>query len=138
MILRLERVEIVPAYTMGRLYVDGVPECWVLEDPVREGEKVHGETAIPAGTYKVVRDYSNRFKRHMLHILDVPGFAGIRIHAGNTTHDTKGCLLVGQARAGGSVVRSVKAREALEAKVFLALESGEGCSIEIVNKGPAA
>lgn len=63
--LLLARVQIVPAYTMGRLYVNGEPECWVLEDPVRDGPKVPGETAIPFGTYVITIDWSNRFKREM-------------------------------------------------------------------------
>lgn len=136
--LHLERQEQTHEFTVGRLSVDGEPECWVLEDPVRDGPKVPGSTAIPPGTYRLARDYSNRFKRRMLHVLGVPGFEGVRIHAGNTVYDTEGCLLVGEARDGARLVRSKLALAALEAKVFAALERGEACTIEITAKGATA
>ena len=47
--------------TIGTMTLDGVFECYTLEDVVRE-EKIFGETAIPAGTYTVVVSYSPRFK----------------------------------------------------------------------------
>lgn len=57
--------------------------------------KVFGSTAIPYGRYEVVMTYSDRFKQVMPLLLNVKGFDGIRIHAGNTAADTLGCLLVG-------------------------------------------
>lgn len=83
--------------TIGDLVIPGQDfKCHTLEDRVRpDGVKVQNETAIPAGRYEVVVDYSNRFKRYMFHVLNVPGFEGIRIHCGNTDADTDGCLLVG-------------------------------------------
>lgn len=135
MILRLERLELVPAYTMGRLYVDDELECWVLEDPVRAGPKVDGDTAIPAGTYEVAITFSNRFHRPLPLLKDVPGFEGIRIHPGNTTHDTRGCLLVGMERVGATVRRSRPAFEALFQKIKLAREAGDHVAIEIVGPG---
>jgi hypothetical protein len=70
--------------------------AWTLEDPsnplhVRAGEK----GAIPPGLYELALTWSNRFERPLPLIMDVPGFIGIRIHAGNTEADTKGCVLVG-------------------------------------------
>jgi len=69
-----------------------------LEDPVREGKKVPGETAIPAGRYEFILSYSNRFKCYLPLLLNVPGFEGIRIHSGNRPENTEGCLLVGKVR----------------------------------------
>lgn len=132
--LRLARIDLAPGRTVGQLYVNDRYECWTLEDEVRApGVKVKGATAIPAGRYRVVRDWSNRFKRYMLHLLDVPMFDGIRIHAGNDAGDTEGCVLVGCDRVGPVIHRSQVALIALESKVNPALAAGEECWIEVVN-----
>lgn len=85
--------------TESKLYVDNIYECFTLEDTDRQleggGIKVQNNTAIPRGVYEVIVTYSNRFKRETPMLLNVPGFTGIRIHAGNTTEDTEGCILVG-------------------------------------------
>lgn len=94
-------------YTIGKLYIDGHYFCDTLEDTVRPvGKKIAGKTAIPAGDYKVVKSYSPRFKKILPEILDVPGFAGVRIHAGNTAKDTDGCLLLGLNKTKGAVLDS--------------------------------
>ena len=84
-------------YTIGELSVNNNYVCDTLEDKVRaDGKKVYAETAIPTGTYTLVLSYSNRFKKVMPEILNVPNFSGIRIHCGNSSKDTEGCLLVGK------------------------------------------
>lgn len=100
------------ASTPGLLIVDGRFHCFTLEDLERE-TKVHGQTAIPRGTYPLTVEMSPRFKRRLPTVLNVPGFSGIRIHAGNTPLDTEGCILVGQSRAAGWLHQSRPALEAL-------------------------
>ena len=71
-------------------------EGFAVEDRVRApGVKVPGETAIPAGSYKMVLSKSPKFGRILPEILNVPNFVGIRIHKGNTAADSSGCLIIG-------------------------------------------
>ena len=102
--LHLQRTERGDCYTMGRLAIDGVAFCDTLEPTdrhleaatMRPEQKVFGQTAIPTGTYPVVLTYSPRFKRTLPLLKNVPHFEGIRIHTGNTSADTAGCILVGR------------------------------------------
>ena len=136
--LRLER-QIFGDATIGELLVDGQDECFALEDRVREVEgqsveawKVPRETAIPKGTYNVVITYSNRFKRDLPLLENVPGFSGVRIHPGNTTEDTEGCILVGRTHTDKAVGESRAAFNALFEKIQQGLQDGDHVSIEIV------
>ena len=98
-------------YTIGEMYIDGKFFCHVCEDTDRNlhdfmdvsviaSVKVYARTAIPCGRYEVVTDYSNKYKRNMPHICNVKGFEGIRIHSGNSSKDSEGCLLLGKAVLG--------------------------------------
>lgn len=72
--------------TIGKLTIPDIKfQCWVLELPY----------PIRAGRYEIIYNWSNRFKKNMPLLLNVPHKQGIRIHKGNTAKDTDGCLLVG-------------------------------------------
>jgi len=131
-----------PQATPGKLFVNGSFFCYTLEDLDRgltqtmplshiQQKKVHSQTAIPKGKYTVVISYSNRFGRMLPLLSSVPGFEGIRIHPGNTSADTEGCLLVGEGRGSNTVTNS---RVAFN-KLFSLLETAskrEKITIEIV------
>ena len=113
--------------TIGELYVDGQFQCYTLEDITREGKKVAGTTAIPKGTYKVLITMSPKYKKLLPLIVDVPGFDGVRIHSGNVSKDTEGCILVGTSMGVDVINNSRVAFEAL----FEKLKTAKDISIEI-------
>jgi len=99
--LHMHRFKFTEKTTIGNILDDdGQFVCYTLEDKDRKleggGEKVYGQTAIPRGFYRVILSRSNRFKRIMPEILDVPQFTGIRMHGGNDEHDTEGCPLLAE------------------------------------------
>jgi hypothetical protein len=130
----LIRREFTKFSTIGDFIIDGEWFCFTLEDMVREpGVKIPGKTAIPEGRYRVMVDQSNRFKRAMPHILDVPGFDGIRIHNGNYPRDTEGCVLLGFTKSKDFVGDSKSAFNKFFDKLYMALRDEE-CWITIEGK----
>ena len=128
--LELKRIAKKDKYTIGHLYIENKYFCDTLEDPDRgltstmslteiKSKKIKGDTAIPTGTYKITLDvvspkYSN-FSKYpyvkfcggkMPRLLNIPGYEGVLIHAGNTQKDTEGCLLVGANKVVGKVINS--------------------------------
>lgn len=128
--LHLTRDIFGETYTLGKLFVDGEFACYTCEDKVRP-KKVFGETAIPTGNYKLSLTWSNRFKRVLPLLDDVPGFEGIRIHSGNTAADTEGCVLVGLSRTTDAVLESRKAMELLMPRLKAAWDNDEMIEIEV-------
>ena len=142
-------------YTIGQLLVDGAFFCNTLEDKDRgltqdtelaviKAAKVYGETAIPSGVYDVVMDevspkyravkWYNKNCRGgcMPRIQDVPGFAGILIHPGNSALDSNGCILVGKNTAVGRVTQSRDYFLRLYKLMAAAFDRGEDIILQIV------
>ncbi len=119
--IEVKRLHKTENSTIGELLIDGVWECYTLEDKERD-VKIKNETAIPRGTYKVIINQSNRFKRLLPLLLNVPNFEGVRIHSGNTNHNTEGCILVGRTRSKDFIGQSRKAFDSLFAKMQKAKE----------------
>lgn len=133
--------------SISELKVDGKPfpkQIFILEDTDRglnssmkltsiKAIKKAGLTAIPTGRYQVILSYSPKYKRIMPLVADVPGYAGIRIHSGNTALDTEGCLLPGFTRALNFVGNSRAATAYLEQIITETINRGENIFITITN-----
>lgn len=130
LILDLIREKSSKRSTIGKLYINNIFECYTLEDVERK-EKIKNETAIPKGTYTVIITKSNRFKRDLPLLLNVLNFEGIRIHSGNTNHDTEGCILVGKTRGVDIVNKSKIAFNSLFSKLQIAYKNKQKIIINI-------
>ena len=145
--LILTRIAKRKTYTIGRLaivermddeYLAGSKEtyfCDTLEPTWRDYEhgayKVKGRSAIPEGRYAVVISWSPKMQQWLPILLGVPKFEGIRIHAGNTSEDTEGCILVGKNREVGKVLDSRIWLHRLKQKIVEAKAKGEAVWITI-------
>ncbi len=128
--------------TLGALFLDGVFQCFTLEDEQRN-KKVYGETRIPAGRYSIQlkihggfhERYGQRFiafHKGMLWLRNVYNFDNILIHIGNKDDDTAGCILVGDtchSNSGGGkgfIGESTNAYKRIYPKIANYLDSGAG------------
>jgi len=142
--LELKRIAFKENYTIGRLFIDGQYFCDTIEDKVRDlpkncpytpkgkdctcREKVYAQTAIPVGNYKVIVNYSPKFKRNLPRLLDVPHFLGILIHRGNTEKDSAGCIIIGENKAIGKVINST----GYELRLVEMIKNEENITIQII------
>lgn len=133
--LTLKRKYFTKISTIGELSIDGEFICYTLEDVDRflenGNQKVQDSTAIPRGTYDLTISMSNRFKKRMPLLLNVPGFEGIRIHAGNTANDTEGCILVGTKFTNDALIGSFAARDKLYSILEKAISENIKITMEI-------
>lgn len=143
MLIELIRYNKSSDHSEGILLIDGVFQCYTLEDEERD-VKVKHETAIPEGIYDIKlrtvggfhERYSKRYPeihKGMLELQDVPNFKYILIHVGNDDDNTSGCILVGnKADATKEYIGSSSdAYKALYPKVLKAIEAGEDVKIKI-------
>ena len=130
--ITLRRKIAAGAFTLGVL-ATGSGVYFSVEDTVRPLTnctqtscvgKIDGRTAIPAGRYEIRDTYSPRFKKHVLELIGVPGFQGVRIHSGNTADDTEGCLILGLSQTNDGVSESRAAMARFNAETRAALAKG--------------
>lgn len=143
----LKRFALKPLYTVGHIYIDGKYITDSLEPPSRhltsemkvsaiQRAKLPDGTAIPTGTYRILITRSPRFGKWLPLLLDVPGFSGVRIHAGNTKADTTACILPGKNRYPGRVISSTLALHDIINRMTAALSRGEKIFITITESQP--
>ena len=129
-------------YTIGRLYVNNRFFSDCLEPPslhLTERSalgtiliaKYKGYRAIPTGRYRILITRSRRFGRWLPLLLNVKGFEGIRIHAGNKPEDTRGCILLGFNRRKGYVLDSTRCVLTLIKMMTEAIAKGEKVFVTI-------
>ena len=144
--LQVVRTQFGTDATNGLLFVNGLFECYTLEDQYQAVKVMH-ETCIPEGTYDIkfrtVGGFHEKYKKRygnehygMLHLQDVPNFTYILIHAGNTDEHTSGCLIVGETQQDldlsddGFIGHSGVAYKKLYKKVAKELLLGKSVTIE--------
>ena len=144
--LQVVRTQFGTDATNGLLFVNGLFECYTLEDQYQAVKVMH-ETCIPEGTYDIkfrtVGGFHEKYKKRygndhygMLHLQDVPNFTYILLHAGNTDEATSGCTLLGETQQDldvsddGFIGRSGIAYQKLYKKVSKELLLGKSVTIE--------
>lgn len=139
-------------YTIGKLFINNVFFCNTLEDKDRgltsamsiekiKVMKVFGETAIPSGVYEVKLSYSSKFANRVWgkkyngqvpEVLNVKGFAGIRVHPLNTAQDSLGCIGVGKNNVVGMITNSTAYYyKLMDTYIIPALKKNEKVILEI-------
>lgn len=94
--VKIRRTHSTDKVTIGELtYSDETTflKLATLELPWKNNQR--SISCIPKGTYKVTTTYSNRFKKNLWEVLNVPGRSGIRIHAANYASQLEGCIALG-------------------------------------------
>lgn len=97
----LQRVETSDEGTFGVIHLDGV-RLFTGELPWRENRG--NASCIPAGKYRAVMTFSNRFRKRLYLVAPVEDRAGIRIHPANRMGDKSlgyvsellGCIALGE------------------------------------------
>ena len=123
------------AYTLGRVYYNGVFFCFSCEDEDRKlesgGVKVKTKTAIPRGVYDLTVSFSHRFQKELPEVLSVPQFQGIRIHGGNKAEDSEGCILTGQVRTSTGIAKCADTVARMIAMINQTEDLGGTCWLEV-------
>lgn len=111
------RSESGDAGTFGVLKTPSGFECYTGELPERDNKS--GISCIPVGTYKCSQRFSEKHKKNVYGIEEVPGRSDCEIHSGNfcgdvtkgLKSDVLGCIILGRAImeiAGQKAVTSSK------------------------------
>ena len=142
--IRTEEVEEFRTYTKDEYICDTLePPCIEMKVDRTVEEVLNDKallrsikpSAIPEGEYRVSMTYSPRYKTQLPLITGDSRFnslwQGIRIHAGNTVADTRGCILPGRNQKVGQVLESRKWLYELKQKIVEAKARGEAVWITI-------
>ena len=139
--LTLDRKYPKSTYTIGNFFINGQyfsnslePKDRGLTQDMDENTifdiKAAGNTAIPRGIYRLEYTYSPKYKKYMLQVMNVPGFAGVII-TGNNKDQTEGCILLGKNTKVGQVTCSRATMMQLTEILRAAIHGGQKIELEI-------
>ena len=106
--------------TIGTLYLNGERVADTLENPYLDNQR--NISSIPSGNYKVrlrlARESATRDYLHLL-VQEVKDRSYILFHKGNTSSDSRGCILVGLSRQQNRVNNSKLAMDLLIKEILI-------------------
>tara|TARA_R100001530_G_scaffold40927_1_gene31451 strand:- start:562 stop:1065 length:504 start_codon:yes stop_codon:yes gene_type:complete len=106
--------------TIGTLYLNGERIADTLENPYIDNQR--NISSIPSGNYKVrlrlARESATRDYLHLL-VQEVKDRSYILFHRGNTSSDSRGCILVGLSREQDRVNNSKLAMDLLIKEILI-------------------
>ena len=153
MIVELKRFHDDDDTTAGALFVDGIFNCFIVEDQ-EQTKKVYGETRIPNGEFDISLrksgGFHNRYKAKFnqqdgmlcVHnekdwkiVVGKTVFQYVLIHTGNTDDHTAGCLLPNETFNSSSMKGSgsTNAYKKLYSILHKALMNNEKVKIKITD-----
>lgn len=121
MLVKVAREKTINGAIPSKIYADGLFMGYGLESDLYK---------IPAGVYSAYGQTSPKFGTTKLY-LNVPGRSGILFHGGNTTEDTRGCILTGKNRNGATV--SGDFSDELFKVVDNAYKRGENIAVQVTD-----
>jgi len=120
--LIVQRQAKTPFSISGEMTLNGKYLAWTLEN---------AHLAIPAGTYEVELYPSPKFGRLMPRLKDVPGCPYCEVHWANMPSELEGCLGVGMMKGEDRIWNSREKFAEIYPLFQAAVNTDEGCSIEI-------
>jgi hypothetical protein len=104
---------------IGKLYLNGEFVSYTLELSWNNNEK--SISCVPRGVYdckvRLAKDSASRNYDHLI-LEDVPNRSYILFHRGNSSKDSKGCILTGMMKGDNVIYQSKTAHTLLMDKIF--------------------
>lgn len=133
--VKIVRIDQHPLATLGRCFVYDetsrlIFECCTLELPWKNNEK--GHSRIPEGKYPGLFEHSNRFRKKLWELYQVPGRTEVKFHVANYARQLEGCIAVGNKHIDidGDTVPDVTSSGPTLALFHKALKPWEGQKID--------
>ena len=104
---------------IGKLYLNGEFISYTLELAWNNNQK--SISCVPRGVYdckvRLAKDSASRNYDHLI-LEDVPNRSYILFHRGNSSKDSKGCILTGMMKGDNVIYQSKTAHTLLMDKIF--------------------